>query len=215
MPGGKPVPGSFMIDTGWRSALTFTSRFVARQGLLASFPKTIEATTGMGVGGPTNDTVVRVPRLQLGSYRIEDLVADFSKAKARALSQDDFSGIIGAEILRRFKVILDYPRNRLILEPNSAFSTPYVFDQSGMFVIKDSEHPTGFNIYSVVKDSPATEAGLLAGDLIEEIDNRPASKFTLEQVRQIFRGSEGYRHLLSVRRGGGVLKIRLTLRRLI
>jgi len=47
------------------------------------------------------------------------------------MSQDDSAGIIGTEILRRLRVILDYPGQRMIFEPNVAFSAPSEFDMSG------------------------------------------------------------------------------------
>jgi hypothetical protein len=34
-------------------------------------------------------------------------------------------GLIGGEIFRRFKLILDYSRKRMILEPNNHFNDPY------------------------------------------------------------------------------------------
>jgi hypothetical protein len=33
--------------------------------------------------------------------------------------------MIGTEVLRRFTVILDYARNRIILEPNAQFKDPF------------------------------------------------------------------------------------------
>ncbi len=204
-----------MVDTGWRSALTLTSPFVANQKLLTVVPRAVDAVTGMGIGGTTVDSIARVPSLKLGQYTIENFVADFSRAQAGVLSQDDFAGIIGAEILRRFKVIFDYPHHRMILEPNAAFGAPYEFDMSGMFITTDDGHSHAFKVYSIIKDSPAAEAGMQKGDIIEAIDDHPASSFTLEQIRQMFKEAEGKKHWLTVRRNGTVLTAKIRLRRII
>jgi hypothetical protein len=214
MPDRKRVPGSFMVDTGWRSALTLTSPFVADQKLM-TIPGTVDAITGMGIGGATIDTMARIPGLQLGGYKIENFLANFSHAKAGVLSQGDFSGIIGAEVLRRFTVIFDYPHRKMILEPNARLSTPYEFDMSGLFITSEGGSSKAFKIYSVVKDSPGAGAGMQEGDIIESIDNIPASSFTLEKIRQMFKAAEGREHRLTVSRNGRVFTAKLRLRRII
>ncbi|HXR40186.1 MAG TPA: aspartyl protease family protein [Terracidiphilus sp.] len=215
MPNGRRVPGSFLVDTGWRSALTLTAPFVTSQKLGMMAPKMVDATTGVGIGGPTVDTVARIPSLKLGRYTIENFVANFSHAKAGVLSQSDFAGIIGAEILRRFTVTFDYPHQRMILEPNPMSATPYEFDMSGLFITAEAGSFAVFTVRDVIKDSPAMQAGIRGGDVIAAIDGRPASSFTLEQIRQLFKESEGQEHSLSVRRDNRVLAVKFRLHRII
>jgi hypothetical protein len=83
--------------------------------------------------------------------------------KAGVLSQDNFSGIIGAEILRRFTVILDYPHRRMIIEPDAMFGAPYEFDMSGLFLTSGGGPSKTFKVYSVVKGSPEAQAGAQGG----------------------------------------------------
>jgi C-terminal processing protease CtpA/Prc len=130
------------------------------------------------------------------------------------LSQGDFAGVIGAEILPRFKLIFDYPRGRMIIEPNGTFRAPYEFDMSGLFITSEGGSSKAFKVYSIIKGSPATEAGI-RGDVIDAIDERPASKFTLDQVRQLFKEAEGKEHSLSIRGDGKLHTAKLRLRRLI
>lgn len=214
MPDGQEIPGSFLVDTGWRSALTLASPFVANQKLLESVPRTVEATTGMGVTGPAVDTEARIAGLRIGRYKIQNLIADFSHAKTGVLSQGNFAGIIGGEILRRFTVTLDYPHHRMIMEPNAMFAAPYDIDMSGLFLTSESS-PETFKVYSVIRNSPASQAGIQQEDVIESIDGRPASSFTLEQVRQMFKRSEGEEHRLRIRRNGKILTAKIRLRRII
>jgi len=214
MSDGKRVPGTFLVDTGWRSALTLTSPFVASQKLLESIPKAIEATTGMGVSGPTVDAEARIGSLKIGRYTLENLIADFSHAKTGILSQGDFAGIIGGEILRRFTITLDYPHKRMILEPNAMFTSSYDIDMSGLFLTFEISSGV-FKVYSVTGDSPAAEAGIQPGDIIETIGERPASDFSLEQVRQMFKEAEGKEHRLRIRRGGKSFSATIRLRRMV
>ena len=68
-----------------------------------------------------------------------------------------------------------------------------------------------FRVVAVDADSPGAQAGLQRGDLVVEIDARPAKEFTLDEARQLFR-SDGRRNLV-VDRGGKRVKVMLELKR--
>ena len=65
---------------------------------------------------------------------------------------------------------------------------------------------TGWAVFGVV-----ATAGLQRGDMIIELEQRPAKDFTLDEARQILR-SDGRRQL-TVDRGGKRVKITLELKR--
>lgn len=211
---GKQISDRFLVDTGWRSALSLTTPFVNAQRMHI-LPPTIQVTSGIGIGGPVNSRLGRIRKLQMGPYAIQWPFTDFEQARSGILAETGMAGIIGAEILRRFKVILDYPRRQLILEPNRDFPTSYQFDMSGLYVTAEGDDFRTFRVFKVIVASPGAEAGLKEGDLIETIDRAPASSFTLEQIRRLFRSSSGRRLLLAVRRAGKLINTELTLRRLI
>lgn len=204
----------FLVDTAWRSALSLSAPFV-RERQLRTTTRTIHATTGVGIGGPRKDAVGRIEALQIGRYTVSSPVASFSRDRRGVLSEDGFAGIIGGEILRRFKVTFDYPHQRMILEPNPHYGEPYEFDMSGLFLIAEGENFKSFKIYDVIERSPAAESGLRKDDVIESIDGRPASQFTLEQLRQVLKQGAGKGLLLGIARGRQRLRIRVSLRRLI
>src|ERR1700694_918179 len=99
------------------------------------------------------------------------------------MASPEFDGVIGSEILRRFKVIFDYSRQRMILEPNRYFSESYEHDMAGMLLVTER---TGFRVRQVIENSPATAAGLHEGDFISAINGKPAFSLTLEQMRVMF-----------------------------
>jgi hypothetical protein len=61
--------------------------------------------------------------LRLGRSLIAKPVARFSTATAGAWGARD--GVLAAHVLRRFTVISDYQRSRIILEPNRHFAEPF------------------------------------------------------------------------------------------
>ena len=210
---GHSVEGKFLVDTGWRSALTFNTPFCHAQALPGSTP-TISATSGVGIGGPVMSRIGRITALQLGGYRMENPFVEFSEANYGILAESGMAGIIGAEVLRRFTVIFDYHGRRMMLERNAHFDEAYNFDMSGIYVTAEGKDHNVFRAFKIIAKSPASDAGIREGDLIEAIDHTPASSFTLEKIRQMFR-QEGRDYDLAVRRGSELLPVRISLRRLI
>jgi twitching motility protein PilT len=82
--------------------------------------------------------------------------------------------------------------------------------RSGLTLADD---PAGgrFRVVAVKENSPAAAAGLARGDLVVEIETRPADGFTLEEAR-VFLRSDG-RHNLTVERGGKRFKVVMELTR--
>ncbi len=211
---GKHLAGRFLVDTGWRSALSLNAPFVAKHGLLDT-TTTIEAVTGVGVGGSSVEAVGRVGTLQLGSVAIGNPVTNFSRAKRGILSQSDMAGIIGGDVLRRFTVTFDYPHSRMILDPNPYFAEPYEFDMCGFMATAEGDNLKTLRIYDLIENSPASEAGLRKGDVITVINGQPAEAMSLEQVRRLFRRDAGKEHEISILRDGRQQKLNVRLRRLV
>lgn len=211
-PGGERLNARFLVDTGFRLGLVLAAPFVEERGLRRTFPRAKPAMPVVGVGGESPGDVARAAGLQLGRYQLASPVVMLSRARSGVLSGDGFGGIIGADVLRRFKVVFDYSRQRMFVEPAANYSEPFGFDQSGLLLRTEAR---GFGVYRVMEESPAAEAGLRESDVIEAVDGRPAASYTLEQLRRMLMGPEGRVYELSVSRGGLSMKMTLKLRRMI
>ena len=209
---GNPLASKLHIDLGSGGTLALNWNFIESNNLVASLRQTIESFS-LGVGGETKTLVGRVQSLQLGRLTIQNPITSFALVQGRGVRSDS-AGRIGNRILRRFKVILDYSRKQLILEPVATSTEAYESDMSGISLLAEGSNFKVFRIYKLIANTPATEAGLRAGDIIVGIDNQPAASLTLERVRQMFT-QEGRTRLLSIKRGQETLQIRLKLRRLI
>ena len=213
LPNGARIAGKFLLDTGWRAALSLNSPFV-RDHKLRAMTATIVALTGVGIGGPVTDPIGRISSLEIGRYAIKSPITNFSEATSGIQAQNDFAGIIGGEVLRRFTVVFDYPQRRMFLQPNAHFDEPYDFDTSGLYVTAEGKDFRTFKVYKVVFGSPADGAGLREGDQILAINDQLAAKFTLEQIRQMFR-QEGKEYSIRALRGDNIVQTKFTTRRLI
>ena len=124
-------------------------------------------------------------------------------------------GIIGADILYRFTVVFDYEKKIIALKKNSNFNHPFEYDMSGIHPIANGPALNIFKIHRIVKDSPAEAAGLKPGDIITAIDNQDTTAMTLEQIKHVLKSEPGRKLNLRISRGGKILEISLTLKRLI
>jgi hypothetical protein len=214
VPGGKPIEGVFIVDTGTRMALIFNRPFVEKHRLLDAVPAKFRATVGGGAGGEGKGYVTRLASMQIGTFALKEPVAVFSSDKSGVLASDSFAGIIGGVVLRRCKVIFDYGRKQLILEPASSTPEPYEYDMSGLFLTGEGPEFNRFRVMSVAQDSPAEEAGMKRDDVITEINGKPSAEFTLEGLRDLLL-QEGRQINLEIKRGEEKLKVSFKTRRLI
>lgn len=206
------IEGIFAIDTGSDSTIKVNSPFAKTHKLVES-TRTIESS-GLGAGGETRSLVGRVREIRLGNIVMKNPVAQYSQDEKGDLASSDYSGIIGGELLRRFRVIFDYSHSRIILEPNLYLSEPDEFDMSGIIFGFEAPDFKVLKIDKVMKNSPASRAGLSAGDIVESIDGKPASALIGPNLRQMFKVNQK-KYLFEIRRGERSLRIKIALKRLI
>lgn len=216
-PGLESIESTFLIDTGASASLSLNKPFVDSHKLLERVAKTVQAAYAGGVGGESKRLLGRWPNLKLGNVKIENVVAAFTQDTGGAHADPNHAGLIGGEILQRFKVIFDYSHQQMILEPNENFAKSYDAELSGLYLIAKGEDLKIFTVFRIMENSPAGEAGLKEEDVIMAIDGKSANEFTLEMIRQLFRTGDGKEYQLSIKRGNShdLLQIRIKLRKLI
>jgi hypothetical protein len=193
--GSAPQQRKLLIDTGSNDALD--DSFVAQ----STGPK-IEIVGGVGLGQEFKFDAGRVSRLRLGGASFDDVDAGAGGV-----------ALVGGEILRRFTVILDFTHARMILEPNEHFHDSFLFDASGV-TLRLVPESGDFAVHSVMRGSPASDAGIREGDLIQSIDGLSSKHFTLRQVQSI--GLRvGAEHRLTVKRDNQLLSFDIKLRKLL
>jgi len=209
------IAGQFLVDTGGCMMTTIlTTGFARRHTLPVSAQKTIVDRSVAGLGGQTRLLVSRASSFKIGSAVFSAPLIYLSQDKGGALASSEFDGLIGTEILKRFKLIFDYSRQRLILERNARFSEPLEYDMTGMNLRAYGDAFRVFKIHQVLENSPAREAGLNVGDTVEAIDSIPASQLTLEQILQMMKVPD-HEYQLTVKSGTGLRTVKIKTRRLI
>jgi Aspartyl protease len=114
--GRAPLTGRFLLDTGSAEAVSLMKPYMYQHNLLPS----TEGMTSLpvcGLGGYEKEKswIGTLEALQLGEFTVAVPVTEFRLSDPNT----DADGFIGGAVFRRFKVIFDYSRRRMILEPRS------------------------------------------------------------------------------------------------
>ena len=162
-----------------------------------------------GVAGTSKNALGRVSAFRFAGITFEKPIVGFANATGGAFARRDIAGIIGAEILHRFRVTFDYPHGQLILEP---FETPNVPETDMSGITWESEPPTHNTLTAVrvQNNSPAAEAGVEVGDVLVSFIDRPAAEIRKWQLTEALK-HPGEEVKLVVKRGGKEVSLRLVL----
>lgn len=210
--GREPISGRFIVDTGARIAVSLNTHVVREHRLLADDIPHVRTTIGWGIGGPVEHGLTRAQSLTIAGITFDAPTVTLSEDTRGVFSSTHIAGVIGNEVLKRTRMIIDYPREVIYLEPvPEAVATPFPADASGLFVTASGEGYTVYTVRTVVEGSPAAEAGMKPGDVLERIDGGPAQRYTLEELRNLLMKA-GEAHEFEVRRGAERLTLTLKTR---
>ncbi len=174
----------------------------------------IPSFLGKGISGELEGEMGRLRKLEIGEFRIEEPLA--------AYPQDDFlsaasfniqwEGILGAGILSRFHVILDYQSQKLILRKNRNFGREFHSNLSGMDIIAEGLRFNEYKVNHVRENSVAFEAGILPGDRIISINRSEVTRMNIDEIVGIFNQSPGTLLQIQIIRDEMILQKNIRLR---
>lgn len=207
------MTGEFEIDTGADNALTLMAPFSKAHQLTSKYPAAREVLF-TGVGGQSKEYMVRTGMLQIGDATIAHLVTNIATDPKGVAASPWTAGNIGADVLRRFIVTLDYPHRLMYLEPTTYDTAIADYDRSGLDLERAGDGSAA--ITNVFSGSSAEQAGLRVGEHIVKIDGKDVATTALPALRTTLRGPVGLEVILSVLGSDGHRReVRLRLRDLI
>jgi hypothetical protein len=164
------APAWFAFDTGSGNAIDLFDGYWRDQRLLAG--RRTSTQHGGGVGGTIVARLATLRSVKLAGYELRDVPASFIEGGGGgSFDTDAIDGNVGADVLSRFRVIVDYGRDRAHVEPGPDWqSRPFRKDRVGLGGSFDED---GVLVTVVAPGSPADKAGWKAGQRITSIDGRP------------------------------------------
>ncbi|MET2984186.1 aspartyl protease family protein [Aureibaculum conchae] len=128
----KEIPVKLLIDSGGSDALWLFDK----SSLDISVPERhFNDYLGRGLSGNVYGKRSKIKKIMLGSYILEDAnvaYPDFNSIE-KAYKHEGRNGSIGSEVLKRFRIVYDYPNKRLtIKKPSKYFNDPFLYNMSGV-----------------------------------------------------------------------------------
>lgn len=216
IPPNRRLRCRLMIDTAASAGLIFTAPFAKEWRLpdaIRSLSERLMAERGGGIGGEEDNTVGRLESVEIGPFSIGRPVVRFADARGGSLARTDFDALIGMALLRRFRIIFDYSRQRVILDPNASLSEAMEADMSGLSLRSVGPALEHIVVATVHQDTPASAADLRPGDRIVSIEGRKPT--SLSEVQRALMAGPDRIVRLGIQRGGTQRDVALTLRRFV
>jgi len=240
-----------LLDSGSSDALwLFEEEWVVKES-----PKNyFEDFLGYGISGGIFGKRSKIQNFSIGDFRFNRITVSFPEPEAveKIVSYDERDGSLGAELLKRFTVIMDYPNQKVTFKKNRFYDDPFHYNMAGIVIEHDGAvtvnsildnqsnfHLDGENdtatdkieipvnpilnfflapryvVAEVRTDSPAALADIQKGDEVLSINGKPAYKFKLSEITELFSSKENRTIHLEIERNGKVMKRKFILKEVI
>ena len=213
--GRRPLPARLLLDTGASGlCLILTVPFVEEHGLARAVSPAIEAPIGTGLPGELRGTIARLEALRLADWKIAFPTTGLGSERTGFLGRTDLDGVIGNAVFEGSRLIVEYARRRIIVEPHASVGGRCDYDMSGLRLTAQGPDLRHIMVDYVVPRSPAADAGIRVGDELLVIDGRAVADAALSEVRRVLRVNRALRRLV-LKRDADTLRVTLRLRRLL
>lgn len=158
---------NFYFDTGGGLCFLMSQNFAKDSGILLSRRKPV-TTQAEGMGGRLQMQLTVIKQLQIGHFKFKRVPTYIYDDAYNVTSYPYVGGLIGNDLLRRFNLILNYPKREIHIIPNNYFNDPFDYAYTGMamYYVDDL-----IVVDDVIEKSPAFKAGIKKGDIIIGVEN--------------------------------------------
>jgi predicted aspartyl protease len=209
---GEKVPARFLVDSGTTGTLILSKKFLEAHPSITKGHVLVNAPAVTAVGGSIQLELLRITGLDLGPFHLAAPIAAVPNSVVGALANNDIAGFIGAGILSRFTVDWDYARKTMTLTPNHYYGDPFEADASGLRLVAEGPVWKTIQVAAISPGSPAAEAGLKAGDILNSVDGKvPPPLFELQKLLT----HPGSSISFTILRSGKQSAMTITLRRMV
>lgn len=211
MENGERIKIKLLVDTG--ASLAFWLSKESNNRIIIP-QKNLNSLIGQGLSGNIYGKIGRIPKLEIGKYALNNIITSFpdSSSVKWMLQNETRNGSIGGEVLKRFKVIIDYRNQIISFQSNSLLKKSFEYNLSGIEIRKPYLDLPIFNIFMVADKSPAKLADIRKDDQIIEINGESVYSKSLDELIGILSDKSNPDIVLKVLRDGKTLSKKILLK---
>jgi predicted metalloprotease with PDZ domain len=115
------------------------------------------------MGGKLQMRLTVIKELKVGPYRFRQVPTYLFNDEYNVTSYPFTGGLLGNDLLRRFNLVLNYPKREIHLSPNNSFSEKFDYAYTGLGIyFTDGK----IMVEDIIAGSPADKAKFKVGDEI-------------------------------------------------
>lgn len=175
------IHGSYnmLIDTGSGDALWILNEIDTAAVLKNSF----EDYLGFGINGEIFGLRTKVNSINLFNHEMKKVAISYPYKKFHKISKtvSSHDGSIGGEVLRRFDVVMDFPRKRITMLPNKDFMEGFYYNMSGLGVKKGD-----LELFTVIDRDFSKKEGDRLNQYSSKVTLSNYSKISYDYVPKIY-----------------------------
>jgi PDZ domain/Aspartyl protease len=209
---GEKKNMKFLVDSGASHSLLIEPK---SDSTLDVPVNAVSCVVGRGLGGAIRGKTGRVKELEIGHYKMQNVIANFpdpnSYMDTLKLGSTFRNGTLGGEVLSRFTVIYDFSKEKIYLKKNSDFKKGFYYNLSGLTVRAKGNRLNTFEITDIRKFSSSDKAGLQIGDQIISVNGQSVKDLDLNQLNGFLNVRPGKKVLVSVKRNNEMFSTKMVL----
>jgi hypothetical protein len=209
----QPQLVKLLIDCGASLAFLFNYNEDKEDDLYPYFSRFIESDVGIGLSGMIPGYIGRLFSAHIATHILNGIIISTvpysDEAKNFFLNERD--GLVGSEVLSKFNIWYNFPKEQMYIRPNSRFGQPFQYDMSGIIWASqrtDKKQPV---VKQVVQESPSEAEGILPGDILCTINGKAAESMSNADILQMLKSKAGKKINFVFLRGDERLKISIRL----
>ena len=158
----RTINANFYLDTGAGLCFLMSKQFEEDSSVLKGKRRPVSIQV-QGLGGKKHMMISIINSLEIGPYKFRRVPANILDDEYNATSYPFLGGVIGNDLLRRFNMTINYPKQEIHLLPNSHFNDEFDYSYTGLNMTYENGK---IILDDVVPRSPAYKAGLRKDDIV-------------------------------------------------
>jgi hypothetical protein len=218
------IGGEFQLDTGANDSLAINRPFAEQNGLLGKYGSGRKGKVS-GVGGKAGIVLFKPSAFSMGGLAPTVDGAEIMLSKSGAGAEEYVAGTIGNQILRQYRVTLDYGQGAVYFEKDPKYrdDRDWTFTiprpdlkkpgrAGDLGLIRLARRPVGDVEILGITAGPASRAGLKKGDWIVAINGVATGEMAIKKLVGQLLAQPGTALELTVRHGDVTREVGVTTR---